>query len=210
MVIYHKSWKPFFEEYIFEDINEFYNQNNEVYPNKQDIFKVFEMDVREIKVVLLGQDPYHGPGQAHGLSFSVPTGVKIPPSLRNIYKELQFEFPERNYKFDSGNLENWFYREKIFLLNSSLTVIKGKPGSMMNLWEEFTNDVIKFICENNDKCVFLLLGNFAKSKEVLISNKERIVIGVHPSPLSASKGFFGSNIFKIVEEKLNETINWSL
>jgi uracil-DNA glycosylase len=210
MVIYHKSWKSFFEEYIFEDINEFYNQNNEVYPNKQDIFKVFEMDVREIRVVLLGQDPYHGPGQAHGLSFSVPTGVKIPPSLRNIYKELQFEFPERNYEFDSGNLENWFYREKIFLLNSSLTVIKGKPGSMMNLWEEFTNDVIKFICENNDKCVFLLLGNFAKSKEVLISNKERIVIGVHPSPLSASKGFFGSNIFKIVEEKLNETINWSL
>ena len=210
MAIYHKSWKPFFEEYIFEDINEFYNQNNEVYPNKQDIFKVFEMDVREIKVVLLGQDPYHGPGQAHGLSFSVPTDVKIPPSLRNIYKELQFEFPERNYKFNSGNLENWFYREKIFLLNSSLTVIKGKPGSMMNLWEEFTNDVIKFICENNDKCVFLLLGNFAKSKEVLIPNKERIVIGVHPSPLSASKGFFGSNIFKIVELKLNETINWSL
>ena len=210
MVIYHKSWKSFFEEYIFEDINEFYNQNNEVYPNKQDIFKVFEMDVREIRVVLLGQDPYHGPGQAHGLSFSVPTDVKIPPSLRNIYKELQLEFPERNYKFNSGNLENWFYREKIFLLNSSLTVIKGKPGSMMNLWEEFTNDVIKFICENNDKCVFLLLGNFAKSKECLISNKERIVIGVHPSPLSASKGFFGSNIFKIVELKINETINWSL
>jgi uracil-DNA glycosylase len=208
--MYKESWKPFFDQYVFDDINEIYNENNEVYPKKEEIFKVFEMDVREIRLVLLGQDPYHGPGQAHGLSFSVPTGVKIPPSLRNIFKELQNEFPERSYKFDSGNLENWFHREKIFLLNSSLTVVKGKPGSMMKIWEEFTDDVIKFICEKNDKCVFLLLGTFAKSKEVLISNKERIVVGVHPSPLSASKGFFSSNIFKTIEEKLGEKINWSL
>ena len=208
--MYHTSWKPFFDQYIFEDINELYNENNDVYPKKQDIFKVFEMDVREIKVLLLGQDPYHGPGQAHGLSFSVPTGVKIPPSLRNIYKELQKEFPERNYTFNSGNLENWFYREKIFLLNSSLTVIKGQPGSMMKIWEEFTNDAIRFIDEHNNKCVFLLLGNFAKSKESFISNKERIITGIHPSPLSASKGFFNSNIFRKVEEKLGEKINWKI
>ena len=167
------------------------------------------MDVREIKVVLLGQDPYHGQGQAHGLSFSVPTGVKIPPSLRNIYKELQNEFPERNYNFVSGNLEQWFYREKIFLLNASLTVVKGTPGSHMKLWETFTNNVIEFISAQNPTCVFLLLGNFAKAKETYILNKERIIKGVHPSPLSAHNGFFNSNLFIKVEELLNKKIDWS-
>ena len=205
----HESWKPLFDKYIFDDIDEFYSGKDEIYPKKEDLFRVFEMDVREIKVLLLGQDPYHGPGQAHGLSFSVPNNVKIPPSLRNIYKELQSEFPERNYSYNSGNLENWFYREKIFLLNSSLSVMKGKPGSMMNIWEEFTNDVIKFVSEQNENCVFLLLGNFAKAKESFIQKKERIITGIHPSPLSASKGFFGSNIFKQLEEKLGEKINWS-
>lgn len=209
MNLYHKSWKPLFDKYTFDDVDELYSGNNEIYPKKQDLFRVFEMDIREIKVVLLGQDPYHGPNQAHGLSFSVPTGVTIPPSLRNIYKELKLEFPERNYSFNSGNLENWFYREKIFLLNSSLSVIKGKPESMMKIWEEFTNDVIKFISENNNKCIFILLGNFSKSKESFIQKKERIITGIHPSPLSASKGFFGSNIFKQLEEKLGEKINWS-
>ena len=210
MITYHKSWEPLFEKYDFEDIDEFYSTNTEIYPKKEDLFRVFEMDVREIRVLLLGQDPYHGPGQAHGLSFSVPDDVKIPPSLRNIYKELQLEFPERKYIFNSGNLEKWFYREKIFLLNSALCVIKGKPGSMMDVWEEFTNDVIKFVGEQNDKCVFILLGNFAKAKECFIQNKERIIKGIHPSPLSASKGFFGSNIFKQVEEKLNQKIDWSI
>ena len=204
----HISWKPLFEQYNFDDIDQIYNEQNDVYPKKEHLFRVFEMDVRGIKVLLLGQDPYHGPGQAHGLSFSVPNGEKIPPSLRNIFKELQFEFPERNYKFNSGNLEPWFYREKIFLLNAALCVIKGKPGSMMAVWEDFTNDVIKFVSEQNDKCIFLLLGNFAKAKETFIQNKERILIGIHPSPLSASKGFFGSNIFKHVENKLGQQINW--
>ena len=210
MTTYHDSWKPLFDNYTFEDIDEFYSTIVDIYPKKEHIFRVFEMDVREIKVILLGQDPYHGPGQAHGLSFSVPDGVKIPPSLRNIYKELQLEFPERNYVFNSGNLEQWFYREKIFLLNAALCVIKGKPGSMMNVWEKFTNDVIKFVSDQNDKCIFLLLGNFAKTKESFITNKERIITGIHPSPLSASKGFFGSNIFKQVEEKLNQKIDWSI
>jgi len=210
MNTYHESWKLLFEKYDFEDIDNFYSVNSDIYPKKELLFRVFEMDVGEIKLLLLGQDPYHGPGQAHGLSFSVPTGLPIPPSLRNIYKELQTEFPERNYKFNSGNLENWFYREKIFLLNSSLSVIKGKPGSMMNIWEEFTNDVIKFVSEQNKKCIFLLLGNFAKAKESFILNKERIIKGVHPSPMAASHGFFGSNIFKQVEEKLGEKINWAI
>ena len=209
MNICHKSWKPLFDKYVFDDIDDFYSGKDKVYPKKEDLFRVFEMDVNEIKVLLLGQDPYHGPGQAHGLSFSVPNGIKIPPSLRNIYKELQMEFPERNYKFTSGNLENWFYREKIFLLNASLSVIQGKPGSMMKHWSDFTNDVIKFVSEQNDKCVFLLLGNFAKDKHQFIQNKDRIIKGIHPSPLSASNGVFGSNIFKQVEEKLDKKFDWS-
>jgi uracil-DNA glycosylase len=208
MNTYHESWKPLFDKFNI-DIDELYSDSQPVYPEKDHLFRVFEMDVREIKVLLLGQDPYHGPGQAHGLSFSVPEGVKIPPSLRNIYKELQNEFPERNYEFYSGNLEKWFYREKIFLLNASLSVIEGKPGSQMKIWEGFTNNVIKFVSEQNKSCVFLLLGNFAKAKECLISNEERIIKGVHPSPLSVYNGFFGSGIFKKVEELLGANIDWS-
>ena len=211
MTTYHESWKPLFDKFeSISNINALYSsEEKQVYPEKENVYKVFEMDVREIKVVLLGQDPYHGQGQAHGLSFSVPTGVKIPPSLRNIFKELQNEFPERNYNFVSGNLEQWFYREKIFLLNASLTVVEGKAGSHMKQWELFTNSVIEFISAQNPMCIFLLLGNFAKAKEKYILNKERIINGVHPSPLSAHNGFFNSNIFIKVEELLNEKIDWS-
>ena len=114
MNTYHDSWKPLFDKFNIS-IDEIYSGSEVVYPEKEHLFRVFEMDVREIKLLLLGQDPYHGSDQAHGLSFSVPEGIKIPPSLRNIYKELQGEFPERNYKFHSGNLEKWFYRDKLFL-----------------------------------------------------------------------------------------------
>ena len=207
----NESWKPFFDKFeSIPNINALYSSEEKpVYPEKENVYRVFEMDVTKIKVVLLGQDPYHGQGQAHGLSFSVPTGVKIPPSLRNIFKELQNEFPERNYNFVSGNLQQWFYREKIFLLNASLTVVEGKAGSHMKQWETFTNSVIEFISAQNPMCIFLLLGNFAKAKEKYILNKERIINGVHPSPLSAHNGFFNSNIFIKVEELLNEKIDWS-
>ena len=207
----NESWKPFFEKFeSIPNLNALYSSEEKpVYPEKENVYRVFEMDVTKIKVVLLGQDPYHGQNQAHGLSFSVPTGVKIPPSLRNIFKELQNEFPERNYNFVSGNLEQWFYREKIFLLNASLTVVEGKAGSHMKQWETFTNSVIEFISAQNPTCIFLLLGNFAKAKEKYILNKERIINGVHPSPLSAHNGFFNSNIFIKVEELLNEKIDWS-
>lgn len=157
-----------------------------------------------------GQDPYHNPGQANGLSFSVNDNIKIPPSLKNIYKEIQNEFLDRNYIFTSGNLERWFKEEKIFLLNASLTVIKNKPSSHMSMWKKFTNDVIEYISHNNDKCIFVLLGNFAKSKDTYIINKNNIIYGVHPSPLSANKGFFDSNIFKSIEEKLDSQINWNI
>ena len=169
----NESWKPFFEKFESTPCLDalYSSEEKPVYPEKENVYRVFEMDVTKIKIVLLGQDPYHGQDQAHGLSFSVPSGVKIPPSLRNIYKELQTEFPERNYNFVSGNLEQWFYREKIFLLNASLTVVEGKPGSHMKQWESFTNSVIEFISAQNPTCVFLLLGNFAKAKEKYILNK---------------------------------------
>lgn len=205
----HPSWNNLFKQYKF-DLDGIYDCGDIVYPKREQIFRVFEMDVTEIKVLLLGQDPYHNPNQANGLSFSVNDGIAIPPSLKNIYKELQNEFPERNYTFKSGNLERWFRDEKIFLLNASLTVIKNKPGSQMDMWQEFTDDVIKYISDNNNECIFVLLGNFAKSKQKFISNKENIVTGVHPSPLSANNGFFGSGIFQTIEAKLNSQIDWSI
>lgn len=200
----HDSWKKLFDQYEFE-LDSIYS--SEVYPPKELVFRVFEMNVKDIKILLLGQDPYHGPNQAHGLSFSVPDSEKIPPSLKNIFKELNLEFPERNYNFKSGNLEQWFTREKIFLLNSSLTVQRGKAGSDMYIWEEFTDEVIKFISEQNDNCVFLLLGNYAKSKNVFIKNKSKIITEVHPSPLA--KGFVGSNVFKRIENVLGKEVDWS-
>ena len=147
-----------------------------------------------------------GPGQAHGLSFSVADGVAVPPSLRNIFKELVAEFPERRYAFKGGNLETWFVREKIFLFNAALTVLPGQAGSHMKVWEEFTNDVIRFIDTHNPRCVFLLLGNFAKGKAEFVTNKKNIVMGVHPSPLA--QGFLGSGVFKKVEAVLGQPIDW--
>jgi uracil-DNA glycosylase len=201
----HRSWKPIFEQYDF-DLHDIYQ--GEVYPPKDDLFRVFQLPVEEIRIVLLGQDPYHGPGQAHGYSFSVPDGVPIPPSLQNIYKELQQCFPERKYTFPSGNLEQWVLREKIFLCNASLTVEKGKPGSHMEIWKEFTDEVIQYIDKMNPTCVFLLLGNFAKSKEALIQRKNRIVTEVHPSPLART--FVGSRVFQRVEKVLGQEVNWSI
>jgi uracil-DNA glycosylase len=197
----HQSWNELFIKYKF-NLTQLYENN--VYPPENLIFKVFEMDIKEIKIVLLGQDPYHKFDQADGLSFSVSKNTKIPPSLRNIFKELKLEFPERNFIFEHGNLEFWFEREKIFLLNSSLTVEESKPSSHIKYWEKFTDSVIEFICLKNDKCVFLLLGNYAKSKSKLIKNV--IISAPHPSPLA--QGFIGSNVFKQIEDKIG-FVNWS-
>lgn len=201
----HKSWDRVFKKYNFE-----FDDDEDIYPPREHIFRVFEMDIKEIRTILLGQDVYHSEGQAMGLSFSVPDGVKIPPSLQNIFKEIKRNFPDRNYNFKSGNLEKWFYTQKIFLLNCALTVIPGHPGSHMKEWKEFTNDVIKYVCKHNKHCVFVLLGNFAKSKSDLINDKSRIIEGTHPSPLAAgaSEPFFGSGIFQKIEEKLGYTIDW--
>jgi uracil-DNA glycosylase len=202
----HKSW---FNVFLKHNINldEIYDNNKVIYPPKDLVYKVFSMDVKDIKIVLLGQDCYHGENQAHGLSFSVPIDMKIPPSLKNIYKELKLEFPERNYIFPNGNLDRWFNEEKIFLLNSSLTVEKGKPGSHMKKWMHMTNDVIKHINENNKDCVYLLLGNYAKSKAEFIDSM-RIISSPHPSPLA--RGFIGSNVFKQIENILGKEVDWNI
>lgn len=202
------SWDSLFKKFEF-DLDSIYTDDITVYPERDLIFKVFEMPVQDIKLVLLGQDCYHN-GVAHGLSFS--SLKTIPPSLRNIFKEIQNEFPERGYKFTNGNLQEWFSREKIFLLNCSLTVEKGKPGSHMDIWQDFSDSVIKYIAKRNKNCAFLLLGTYAKNKSkfIISDNKidtKRIINGVHPSPFSAYNGFFCSNIFKQVEKVIGR-VNW--
>jgi len=209
----HPSWHPLFQKWNSKlQMNNYsivnYNNEDIIYPPRQLIFKAFESNLNNIKLVLLAQDPYHQPNQAMGLAFSVPQTEKIPPSLVNIFKELKTQFPERNYNFTHGDLTQWALRENIFLLNCSLSVIQGKPGSHMKTWESFTDDVIKYINENNKNCIFLLLGNFAKNKSKIIQNDSRIVSGAHPSPLGAHKGFFGAELFKKVENKLGLAINW--
>jgi uracil-DNA glycosylase len=209
----HNSWYPLFSKWeisIDGILEEVYSTNTSIktFPLKESIFAAFSIPVYQIELVLLGQDCYHGDGQAMGLAFSVPEDVKIPPSLVNIFKELNTEFPERNYIFTDGNLTRWTTEENIFLLNSALTVKQGSPLSHIKKWEVFTDDVIRFILENNNKAVFLLLGNYAKAKSKIIGNDSRIVRGVHPSPLSAHNGFFGSDIFKKVESLIGSKINW--
>ena len=207
------SWKPLFDQFPDDfDLDSLYNERRVTYPPKELVFRPFEINMNDIKVVLLGQDPYDSPGQAHGLSFSVPTYCKIPSSLRNIYKELQLEFPDRNYEFQSGNLEKWFSNENIFLLNSALTVAQNNPGSDLRFWEDFINNTIKFISENNERCVFILLGNYAKSKSAIIKNKSKVILAPHPLAYihDANTGFIGSNVFKKAEEILGERINWTV
>ncbi len=211
----HSSWYPLFEKWhlqldsILADVYSS-GSNIKTFPPKEMVFKAFNIDIADISIVIVGQDCYHGIGQAMGLCFSVPQDVKIPPSLVNIFKELKTEFPERNYNFKHGDLTQWMARENMFLLNSALTVKQSAPLSHIKKWEKFTNDVIQFIIKHNTNCIFLLLGNYAKDKATIIGieNASRCVKGVHPSPLSAHNGFFNSDIFKNIENKLGKIINW--
>lgn len=201
----HSSWLPLLDEFEF-DLDDLYSNPRPVFPPRSLVFNAFNVDLVKVSLCILGQDPYHGQGQAHGLSFSVPQGVKIPPSLRNIFKEICAEFPERNYNFTHGDLTRWVTDEHIFLLNASLTVEMASPESHMEIWEEFTNDTISFLSKHNPSTVFLLLGNFAKSKRKYIKGSHFIVEAPHPSPLA--RGFIGSGVFKKVEECLGRQINW--
>jgi uracil-DNA glycosylase len=163
-----------------------------------------------VKVVILGQDPYHGVNQAHGLSFSVSDNVKRPPSLVNILKELETDL---GIKKEGNNLESWA-RQGVFLLNAIMTVEKDKPLSHRGIgWEQFTDSIIKKLNERDKPIVFVLWGSYAKSKKELITNKKHLIIeNVHPSPLSAHRGFFGSKPFSKINaflEKNNiKKINW--
>jgi uracil-DNA glycosylase len=204
----HKTWLPLFDlwkDFINQIIDD--TQDKTTYPPQHQIFRVFSMNVNKIKVVFLGQDPYHGENQATGLSFSCDSQKTLQPSLRNIFKELKEEFPERNYILTNGDLSRWFNKEKIFLLNTALTVISGQPNSLSNRWELFTDAVIDYISKQNDKCVFLLMGGNAKAKRDKIQNPKRIITCGHPSPANRNNDFIGSFVFQRVEKLIGE-INW--
>lgn len=203
------------KKYFFDAINYINKERltKIIYPSSKDIFKAFLLtSFDEIKVVIVGQDPYFSNNQAHGLAFSVPKNKNIPPSLRNIYKELNSDF-KKKYIFNHGCLENWA-KQGVFLLNSILTVESGKPRSHNNIgWEIFTNKVIFYISKYKKSVVFLLWGNNAQKKYNLIdTNKHYILKSSHPSPLSAHRGFLGCKHFsktnKILVECKKKEINW--
>ncbi len=185
-----------------------------VYPPGGKMFEAFNRTpFHKVKVVIIGQDPYHNPGQAHGLCFSVPKGVEIPPSLRNIYKELTTDI---GIKYPThGNLESWA-DQGVLLLNATLSVRAHQAGSHQRKgWETFTDAAIKAVAERKENVVFLLWGNYAKNKASLIDeNKHLILKAVHPSPLSASRGFFGCKHFSKTNDYLNskgmKPINWAI
>lgn len=207
---FQKDYFPRIKDFILAEKA----KENTIYPPGKLIFNAFEQTpFDKVKVVILGQDPYHGTGQAHGLSFSVPLGIVPPPSLKNIYKELESDV---NFKIpEHGNLEAWAKRG-VFLLNAFLTVNAGMPGSHQNSgWETFTNAVIKTISDEKEHVVFMLWGRFAQQKEVLIDgNKHLILKAAHPSPFSAHSGFLGCKHFSKANDYLQKngesTINWSL
>jgi uracil-DNA glycosylase len=175
-----------------------------IYPAPKSILNAFTLcPFDKVKVVILGQDPYHSAGQAHGLSFSVPDGVKSPPSLQNIYKEIKNDIGTEVP--NNGNLEHWA-EQGILLLNATLTVEQGKPASHQGLgWETFTDAVIKTISDKKEQVVFLLWGNYARSKAILIDKSKHLVLEApHPSPFSAHSGFFGCKHFSKTNTYLKE------
>ena len=204
------SWKEIFKNYpkrnelgiTVDNINK-KRQTATIYPPKELVFKVFDLPLEDIKVVILGQDPYHNPGQACGLSFSVNDGVPLPKSLINIYKELYDDLGITPAK--TGNLEKWF-KQGIFLLNSVLTVEEYSPASHSNVgWQDFTDYIIETISQKNNNVVFVLWGSYARSKKTLIdSSRHKIIESPHPSPLSAYRGFFGSKVFSRINFYLEE------
>ena len=216
----HKSWEEIFKNYPkIDELNKLIETINKkrltktIYPPKEQVFRVFDLALEDIKVVILGQDPYHNPDQACGLSFSVNDDVPLPKSLINIYKELHDDLGIKPAK--TGNLESWF-KQGVFLLNAVLTVEKNSPASHSKMgWESFTDYIIENISEKNENVVFVLWGSYARSKNKLIdSSKHKIIESAHPSPLSAYRGFFGSKIFSQINSYLakndRETINFEL
>lgn len=183
--------------------SELEKNNNIIYPDKNNIFNAFNQFKKdELKVVIIGQDCYHGPGQANGLCFSVNNGVKTPPSLRNILLEMNKDINIKRSETDFTDLA----KQGILFLNSALTVESKKPGSHLKLWEPFTNYIIDYISKNYENIIFVLWGNYAKKKKVLIDlTKHYIIESNHPSPLSANRGgFFNTKPFSRINEKLKD------
>ena len=186
-----------------------------IYPPQADVFNAFKLtELENLKVVILGQDPYHGPNQAHGLAFSVRQGVRVPPSLQNMYKELALEYPDFQIP-QHGCLESWA-NQGVMLLNTVLTVVATQPNSHRHLgWEQFTDKVIAQISSHCSGIVFLLWGSHAQKKGRLIDRQRHFVLQApHPSPLSAHRGFLGCGHFKQANELLvkqgKPPINWQL
>lgn len=204
--------KPYFLE-ILAFLKTKYESKTPVYPPKQFIFEAFKMcPLEQVKVVILGQDPYHGEGQAHGLSFSVQGSQKLPPSLKNIFKELESDL---NLKATKGDLTAWA-QQGVLLLNSTLTVEKGSPGSHQKMgWEQFTDQVLKIVSDHEAPKVFILWGMPAYKKIKFIDQERHLVLtSAHPSPLSSYRGFFGSRPFskanEFLKSKNRSIINWEL
>lgn len=204
-----KSWKELlkdeFDKPYFAELSKFIHdeyKSSIVYPPPQFIFNALDsLPVDKVKVVIIGQDPYHEPGQAHGLSFSVPDGIDLPPSLQNIYKELAADLGVEPSK--TGNLERWV-KEGVLLLNATLTVRAHQAGSHQNKgWEQFTDAIIHRLAETRENLVFILWGNYAQRKGAFIDTAKHLVIkSAHPSPLSAYNGFFNSKPFSKTNQYL--------
>lgn len=212
------SWdellKDEYNKEYFNNLLNFVNkeyQTKTIYPKKNEVFNAFRYtDYNNIKVVILGQDPYHGPNQAEGLSFSVSNEVLKPPSLQNIFKELENDLGIRR---ENSDLTDWT-KQGVLLLNSIMTVEQDRPLSHKNRgWEIFTDHIIQALNAREDPVIFLLWGSFARSKKELITNRHHYILeSVHPSPLSANRGFFGSRPFSkinnILKQNGKKEINW--
>lgn len=219
--IFDNDWQDLlekeFEKEYYQNLRKFLiseYKGKTIYPHMNNIFNALKFtSYKDVKVVILGQDPYHGPNQAHGLSFSVNKGVKIPPSLVNIYKELHDDLG--CYIPNNGYLESWA-KQGVLLLNTVLTVRAHEANSHRNMgWEQFTDKIISILNDREDPIVFILWGNPSILKKKLITNKSHLIItSPHPSPLSAFRGFFGSKPFSKTNDflkSINKTpINWQI
>lgn len=207
---FDSSWdsiiKPLFQTSKLQELSDFVRNErslHQVFPSADLVFNAFRLTpLNNLKVVILGQDPYHNDGQAHGLSFSVPAGIAIPPSLRNIYTELVTDIPGFKYP-NHGNLSKWA-EQGVLLLNATLTVRAHEAGSHQKKgWEFFTDEIIKSISDQAENVVFLLWGSYAIKKSALIDSKKHLILtAVHPSPLSVYRGFFGCAHFSKANEYL--------
>jgi uracil-DNA glycosylase len=213
-VLKEEKEKSYFKKVLSFSLSE-RAKGKQIFPPQTQVFNAFKLTPFEnVKVVILGQDPYHGPGQAEGLCFSVPSGIPLPPSLQNIYKEIEQDLGiKMNVK--NGHLAKWC-EQGVFLLNAVLTVEKGKPASHAGKgWEIFTDEVIRKISEEKSGVVFLLWGNYAIKKKALIDTSKHFVLNApHPSPFSAYSGFFGCEHFsktnEILEKQNQKPIDWKI